>query len=110
DAKGLKRAREYCKLAFNILNYFSIESNELFIISFRWYCAFVGSIIEPSDKINQSFDTCVINSKAQAFETTFAKAIILRFKLQIWVSQGITIKNLLEKMELIKFMYQPQSD
>lgn len=110
DAKGLKRAREYCKLAFNILNYFSIESNELFIISFRWYCAFVGSIIEPSDKINQSFDTCVINSKAQAFETTFAKAIILRFKLQIWVSQGITIKNLLEKMELIKFMNQPQSD
>ncbi|GAV29508.1 hypothetical protein PMKS-003009 [Pichia membranifaciens] len=110
DAKGLNRAHEYCKLAFSIVSSDSLESNELFIISFKWYCCLVGSLIEPIDKISQSFDLSIMNSKAQMVETTFSKGTVVKFKFQLWLTQGLTAKNIQERMEIIRDFYRPDKD
>lgn len=110
DAQGLNRAHEYCRLAFSIVSSDSIEANELFVVSFRWYCCLIGSLIEPIEKISQSFDLSIINSKAQVVEATFSKGIILKFKFQVWLTQGLTARNILERMEIIKDFYRPASD
>lgn len=110
DAKGLNRAHEYCKLAFSIVSSDSLEANELFIISFKWYCCLVGSLIGPIDKISQSFDLSIINSKAQMVETTFSKGIVVKFKFQLWITQGLTSKNIWERMEVIRDFYRPEND
>ena len=110
NAKGLKRAQEYCKLGFNMTKSNSFEANELFLISFRWYCSLIGSLIEPVVKISHSFDISVTNSKIQLLESTFTKAIILKFKLHIWITQGLTLPKLKERMFVLKTTFQPKND
>lgn len=109
-AQSIKQAHEYCKLAFNMVSGNNMEENELFMISFRWYCALVGSLMEPLDRINQSFDLSILNSKVQVLESTFTKGIILKFKFHMWLSQGLTLPRLYERMEIIADTYRPKED
>lgn len=110
EAKGIKKAQEYCKLAFSLFTVDTIETNEIFIAALRWYHCLVGSIIEPYEKLDQSFDLSIYNSNVQILQSIFTNSINLKFKFHIWITQGLTLPKLVDRMGQIKKSYQIKSD
>lgn len=110
DATGIKRAHEYCKLGFSMSNGDTVEANTLFLRSFRWYCSLFGSMIEPLEKIEQSFIASFLDSRTQLVESTFIIGFVVRFRFYMWITQGLTLSKLVEKMKNFKESYKPRSD
>jgi osomolarity two-component system, sensor histidine kinase CHK1 len=102
DAKGLKRAREYCRLAFSMTNSGSLEANELFTTSFKAYCVMVGSVLEPIEKVVHSYDLIMASADAQSLETAFTKIFFFKFRYYTWLIQGLTLPRLKDKMKILK--------
>lgn len=110
DYNGIKKAQEYCRLGFSMFKNRTFEADEVFVCCFRFYCALSGSIIEPLDKIEAAFDLSVLNTKIPFLQSNFARGLILKFKFHAWISQGITLPHLIEKMKFLKESHKPPDD